>query len=79
MSTIAITALREIGPVGYRHINFGGTCRFPVGIWRQQVLPDESKKAVTRGAASRRVGLDKPKFTHRSGCAAASPSPASVS
>jgi TnpA family transposase len=33
-----ITALREIGPVGYRHINFRGTYRFPVERYAERLL-----------------------------------------
>jgi TnpA family transposase len=34
----AIAALREIGPVGYRHINFRGTYRFPVERYADRLL-----------------------------------------
>jgi hypothetical protein len=38
-STIAIAALREIGPVGYRHINFRSTYRFSVERMRTGCSP----------------------------------------
>lgn len=33
-----IAALREIGPVGFRHINFRGTYRFPVERYAERLL-----------------------------------------
>jgi hypothetical protein len=35
---VAIEALRGIGPVGYRHINFRGTYRFPVERYAARLL-----------------------------------------
>lgn len=35
---VAIEALRDIGPVGYRHINFRGTYRFPVERYAARLL-----------------------------------------
>jgi hypothetical protein len=35
---VAVAALREIGPVGYRHINFRGTYRFPVDRYAERLL-----------------------------------------
>jgi len=34
----AIYALRSIGPVGYRHINFRGTYRFPVERYAERLV-----------------------------------------
>ena len=34
----AIYALRSIGPIGYRHINFRGTYRFPVERYAERLV-----------------------------------------
>ena len=35
----SIEALRSIGPVGHRHINFRGTYRFPVDRYAERLVP----------------------------------------
>ena len=35
---VALEALRSIGPVGYRHITFRGTYRFPVERYAERLL-----------------------------------------
>jgi Tn3 transposase DDE domain len=45
-SAVAVAALREIGRVGYRHINFRGTYRFPVDRYAAGCLPLQHDIAV---------------------------------